>query len=244
MRDETEIILGEIFGANTGYTKADEEAVRTSPDYANMKAFARMLAEEPTEEETQRFVTANPHFLMGLYGWGDDSVLAFLTKPSIGQRFRADFAILQYGQGGCFIHLVELEPSTERLFTQKGLKAQRHNMALAQCADWAAWFHPNRFTFVRDILESVRRLPLFPDRSANGSFRCKEYESIESSWRGFSGFDDPIIDCTIVIGRWSQLSDEEKKRLLSQNRHDDKLAKVLTYEQLARSAFERPFRRF
>ena len=173
---------------------------------------------------------------------GDDSVLAFITKPPIGVSYRADFAILQYGQGGCCIHLIELEPSGERLFTKAGDRAKRHNGALTQCRNWTSWANMNKATFVKDTLESVRTLPLYPERAQNGSFRRRDFARIEAAWRGFGGYDDPFIQCTVVIGRWSQMTQKDRRNLIAQNRHDDKLAKVITYEQLARTAYERPFR--
>jgi hypothetical protein len=48
----------------------------------------------------------------------------------------------------------------------------------------------------------------------------------------------------VVIGRWSQMTERDRRNLIAQNRHDDKLAKVITYEQLARTAYERPFRNY
>jgi hypothetical protein len=244
MQKDTATILSEIFNADTGYARTDADVLQTCPNYADLVSFAELLSSDPREEVLQQFIEQHPQFLMGLYGWGDDSVLAFLTKPAIGVRFRADFGLLQCGQGGCCIHLVELEPSTERLFTQDGHRAHRHNSALTQCRDWNSWFHPNKATFVRDVLDIVRTLPLYPDRSPNGSFRRRDYGSIEAAWRGFSGFDDPFIQCTVVIGRWSQMTPDERRHLLTQNRHDDKLARVITYEQLARTAYERPFRNY
>jgi hypothetical protein len=238
----TNEVLAEIFSADTGYGQTDADVLASCPNYSKLAAFAAVLAVDPKEEALQQFIEAHPELLMGLFGWGDDSVLAFLTKPSVGTKFRADFGVLQYGQGGCCVHLVELEPSNEHLFTKSGNRAQRHNSALTQVRDWNAWIQPNKATFVRDLFETIRELPLFPELSLNGSFRRRDYDSIERSWRGFGGFEDPLIDCTIVIGRWSKMTHAERSHLLTQNRHDNKLARVITYEQLARSAFERPFR--
>ncbi len=244
MQNAHQKVLAEIFTADTGYARDDADVLQTCPNYVDLVAYAELLSTDPSEEALQQFIERCPQFLMGLYGWGDDSVLAFVTKPAIGVSFRADFALLQYGQGGCCIHFVELEPSAERLFTKAGHRAKRHNGAFTQCRDWMSWANMNKTTFVRDVLASVRELPLYPERSHNGSFRRREFAQIESAWRGFGGYDDPFIQCTIVIGRWSQMNEKDKRHLIAQNRHDDKLAKVITYEQLARTAYERPFRNF
>jgi hypothetical protein len=244
MHANTATVLSEIFSADTGYARNDSDTLQTTPTYTDLVEFASLIASKPREEELQQFVEQHPKFLMGLYGWGDDSVLAFLTKPAIGNLYKSDFGLLQYGQGGCCVHLVELEPSSEPLYTKAGHRAKRHNSALTQCRDWNSWVNPNKATFVRDLLNAVSKLPLFPDRSLNGSFRRRDYESIDALWRGFGGFEDPAIQCTIIIGRWSQMSSDERRHLITQNRHDDKLAKVITYEQLARTAYERPFRNY
>lgn len=243
MADDPEKVISEIFDADGGYSSLDHDVLITSLSYSKLREFALMLAESPPEERMQKFLKEDPRILMGLYGWGDDSVLAFLTKPPIGNSYRADFGVLQYGQGGCFVHLIEIEPCGERLFTKAGDRAKRHNGALTQVRDWKGWVESNKQTFVKDLMTSVRGLPRYPDRAENGSFRRQDYDLIERSWRGFGGFEYPVIDYTIVIGRWAKLSSKEKKDLILQNQYDDKLAKVITYDQLARMAFERPFRK-
>jgi hypothetical protein len=235
-------VLGEIFCAQTGYSSRDADVLATTPSFSVIRRLAALLAASPAEEALQVFIKTNPALLMGLYGWGDDSILAFLTKSNIGTRYRCDFCVLQYGQGGCSIHLVEIEPSKERLFTRAGARARRHNAAWTQVRMWTEWANANKDSFIRELLETVRQLPEFPKRAPNGSFRRRSYAELETLWRGFGGFDAPTIDGTIVIGRWSRMTTAERRHLLTQNQYDNKLARVITYDQLARSAYERPLR--
>ena len=105
-----------------------------------------------------------------------------------------------------------------------------------------SWISANRDTFVRDIMRKIEKLPDPPERASNGSFRRRSYKEIENVWKGFGGFEEPFIDCKIVIGRWSQLDADARKALIAQNKHDGALAETVTYEQLARSSFQRPLR--
>lgn len=242
MKESIEATLAGIFSADTGYSRTDTDVISTSPNYGDLRAFAEVLSTSSSEEDLQKYLTENPKFVMGMFGWGDESVLAFLTKPQIGTRYRADFAVLQMGQGGCDINLIELEPSSVQLYTQDGNRAMRHNGAWTQVRDWTAWIEANKSTFVREVMETVRNVPAFPERSENGSFRRRGFEEIEQAWRAFGGFEHPSISCTIVIGRWSNLTTEERRNLIVQNKYDGQLAQTITYDQLARSSFERPLR--
>jgi hypothetical protein len=178
--------------------------------------------------------------LFGLFGEGGDSDQAFLTKPPIGTRFCADFAILNTSQGGSLITLVELEPSGEGLFTQQGTPARRLQGALGQIQDWAQWINQHKRTFVRDTVDLAKEMPKFPEVAANSSFRLWDAEHVESSWRTFGGFEDASIAYAIIVGRWSKMSEEHRERLLFLNRQQGKLATIYTFDQVARRAYDRP----
>ena len=102
-------------------------------------------------------------------------------------------------------------------------------------------FRRNTKTFVEDIVESAVGLPVYPLKTHNGSFRTKPGEYIKEMWRGFSGYDDPGITYTIVMGRWSRLIASERRRLVAGNRHNSSLYLTYTFEQLMRRGIERPF---
>ncbi|MEL6744456.1 MAG: hypothetical protein AAFO68_03175, partial [Pseudomonadota bacterium] len=67
-----------------------------------------MIASEPPEEDLQKFLKLNPGFIAGLLGGPDNSDLAILFKPRIGNQHIADFALIQAHQGGAVVHLVEI----------------------------------------------------------------------------------------------------------------------------------------
>lgn len=242
MTQDPKQILIEIFETESRIARNAQDIVESSPLFQTLYEFAELLGGNPSEEQLQCFVEDNPRLLMGIFGWGDASILAFLTKPSIGTRFRADFCVLQCGQGGSRVHLIELEPSGEGLFTRSGDRARRHNGAWTQCRDWMAWINANKATFIRDLLETVRELPEYPERSENKSFRRQDFQSLKAAWDAFGGAEDPLIGCKVVIGRWAKMPAEDRRRLIAQNQYDNKLATVITYDQLARSAFERPYK--
>jgi len=238
--DATEEVIEQIFGRVCGWSSDELNIVKMCPGFPDIKALAELIKTEPAEERLQQFFEERPQFLLGLFGQGDDGDIAFLTKPPVGNDFRADFGILNVGQGGCSIRLVELERSSASLFTQSGTPAKTLQSAMGQVRDWHQWITANQQTFVRDTLERAKKLPLFPNKSDNNSFRLRSPESMEESWRHFGGYDDPMISYAIVAGRWGQMSEEHRKRLVFLNRHDGHLHKIHTYDQLARRAYDRP----
>ena len=245
MNDPVAEVLDSIFTAETGWLQplTRMDADRTAPVFEDVRAFAELLAIRPHEEEPlQQFLETHPKFITGMFGVGDDAVLAVLTKPPVGTRLFADFAVLAYGQGGCSIHLIEIETASEPLFTAAGVPAKRHNHAAGQIRDWHEWIHPNRISFMQDMMARVQSLPEPPSKAGNLSFRTRPVSSIQSSWRGFGGYEDPVISYHLIMGRWALLNAAHRKRLLQFNKHESKLFKLFTYDQLIRSALERPYR--
>jgi Domain of unknown function (DUF4263) len=234
-------ILDVVFSTAFVEPNAELVALEQSPTYGEVLDFAELIANEPSEEELQSFISSHPRLLMGIFGFSDDSILAVIAKPSIGGHFFADFGVLLFGQGGCTVALVELEPVNARIFTKRLSPASRYQQSIAQVQEWNDWIRRNIRTFVEDTVTGAMLLPLFPEKSHNGSFRTKPSQFIQEMWRGFGGFDDPYILNTIVIGRWSKLGNDERLRFLSNNRHNSKLYQTYTYEQIIRRGIERPY---
>ncbi len=240
MTESTRDVLDSIFSSDTGYSEIDRGALREAPTYGEVLDFAELLARSPSEEELQVSIRDHPRFLLSMDGFADDSVLALLTKPPIGTNYYADFALLRFGQGGCCVHLVELEPADASLFTKKLSPARRYQDAITQVTDWNQWIRLNVSTFVRDLIDRAKLLPKYPEQSPNGSFRTRDSSSLEDCWRGFGGFEQPFIKFSIVIGRWARLVESERKRLVTMNRND-RFFDTFTYDQLVRRGIERPF---
>ena len=236
-------ILAQIFNPSLGWTESDQEVLRICPSYTDVEALAKLLTSEPREEDLQQFLEAYPQFLTGLCGWGYDSPLAFLVKPSVGTAYKADFAVLSYGQGGCGIYLIEIKRSVEDLYTKSGEHAEKLREAVRQIEDRNMWLKRggNIQTFMTDMVDYAKLLPQYPERSANQSFRLRSSNGIEEAWKSFGGYDSPIINHIIVIGRWAKLPDCARKRLVYHNRDNCQLYRIFTYDHVARYGFDRPY---
>ena len=189
----------------------------------------------PKEELLQQYLEGNIGYSTGLFGSPDNSDLAVLFKPNVGIQFRADFCVLQAHQGGAVAHLVEIESCHERLFTNDGKPSRRLSGALAQLEDWRICIGANSSyhsgEFVRSAMET--RL-LSDDGQTTRGVRFVKAESLKRIWSAFGGMDEPFFTYTVLIGRWSCLSPNEKARIINRNRSGG--PKIYTYEQVARNA--------
>ena len=235
-------VMEQIFSQEVGWNREDRAFLENCPTFTNIQEIAALLASDCREEELQVFLENQPKFLLSLFGIGDDGNLAFLVKPPVGSTYKADFAIIEYGQGGCYIWLVELERANANLFTEKGTPARDLQNALGQITDWKQWISVNKTTFSRDTITYAKNLPMFPQRASNNSFRLRPAESMEGAWRGFHGYDRPKIKYIIIIGRWANLTPTQRERLIFLNSEDNTnpVATIYTYDQVARRAFDRP----
>lgn len=234
--------LNSSFGENDPWFDHPLNIGKMYPNVDSIKKFDELLKANPREEELQVFLEKYPDMLFGLVGMGDESDLAFLTKPSIGSRMRADFGLLSCGQGGCTIHLVEIEPVNVNLFDKKGGDSMHLKKPIIQVTDWMQWIQKNRDTFIRDTIDYAKALPMFPNKSKNNSFKLKESGHIHQLWEGFGGYDSPLITYTVIIGDLNDMSKEEIKRLTLNNSTDARFYKIYTYRQIARKANKRILR--
>ncbi len=243
MSETSAEIIAQIFHPSFGWPETEQEVLNICPSYTDVEALANLLKNEPREEELQQFLENHPQFLTGLCGWGYDLPLAFLVKPSVGNLYKADFAILAYGQGGCGIYLIEIKRSVEYLYTRTGEQAEKLREAVRQIVDRNMWLRKvsNAQTFISDILDCAKKLPLYPKRYKNQSFKLRSSIEIEEAWRSFGGYDSSIINHIIIIGRWAKLPEDHRKRLIAHNQYDSKLYRIYTYDQVARYGFHRPY---
>jgi Domain of unknown function (DUF4263) len=237
-------ILAQIFHPSLGWSESDQEVLSICPSYSDVEDLAQLLSNEQREEELQQFIENYPQFLTGLCGSGYDSPLAFVVKPSVGTLYKADFAVLTYGQGGgCEIYLIEIKRSTETLYIRSGEQAAKLREAVKQTEDRNIWLQKgsNTQTFVSDMLACAKALPQYPERSQNQSFRLRSSAGIEEAWRAFAGYDKTIINHILIIGRWAKLPESDRQRLISHNRHNSQLYSIFTYDEVARRGFDRPY---
>lgn len=241
MTEDRERVLAQLLSVGTSEDPTEYKKKILSPGYYALSAFASLLAKEHTEEDLQRFLANFPQFLMGSFGTRDDGDLALLYKPSVGTRFVADFGLLKYSQGGTGIVLVELEPSNVQLFTRAGTPARHLQHALGQLEDWRQWIKSNKDTFARDTVEAAKRAaPYSPEKHQPQSLRFKSSNNIQGLWDGFGGNDYLYLRYAIVIGRWANLSEEHRKRLIYYNQEHQNQQDIYTYDQIARKALVRP----
>lgn len=241
MTNDRERVLAQLLSLGTSEDPTEYKKEILSPGYYALSDFASLLAKDHTEEDLQRFLSAYPQFLMGSFGTRDDGDLALLYKPRVGIGFVADFGLLKYSQGGTGIVLVELELSNVPLFTQAGTPARHLQHALGQLEDWRQWIKLNKDTFVRDMVEAAKRAaPYSPEDHQPKSVRFKSSKNLQRLWDGFGGNDYVYVRYAIVIGRWANLSEEHRKRLIHYNQAHKNQQDVYTYDQIARKALVRP----
>lgn len=240
MDDKLEQTLREIFSEADHIQDIEPNLSVISASFDDVVALAYLLPDANKEEVLQQEIAKRPQLLIGSLGYAQSKDLAFLTKPLIGTQFKADFALLSSDQGGCDVHLIELETADVQLFTQNNTPAKRLQSALGQIADWDEWIQRNTATYIRDLIDHCKKLPQCPEKSENGSFRLVDAKRLENTWRGFGGFDHPTFWYTVVIGRWSQLSDKHRKRLIYLNKKNGVHQQIRTYEQIARRSYSRP----
>lgn len=241
-------ILEQIFDLSIGYEREpDDYVLRLCPTFEQVRELATLLSYDPGEEDLQQFLECYPQFLAAVCGGYGDLPLAFISKPRINEYF-ADFAVLSAGQGyGCTIHLVEIKKSSEKLYLSQpskcGEPSGRHREGRLQIENRDIWLNEgtNSNTFVSNFIKLVKTLPQYPSRSHNQSFQLGTAQSTDQIWRGFGGDNQVRINHLLIIGRWSQLTEQERIRLLQHNRRDNSLYQILTYDQLARIAFNKPY---
>ena len=231
-------VLQEIFSGTLDLDDLVAQRHTLFPDYEDLNALAEALTRDAQEEECQGVLRDHPRLVLGALGHGQSDDLAFLAKPAIGSFYVADFAVLSYDQGGCKVFLIEIECASDKLFTKAGTPARGLQQALGQVRDWDQWIRSNRRSCVQDLVRRASELPVYPHKAANGSFLTVSPASFEGIWRDYDGFDCPVIEYAVLIGRWSSLTKRERERLRYLNQHD--AARVWTYDQLARRAIMRP----
>lgn len=236
LSDDAEQVLADIFAIGAERSLAVGDRLRApTPGAPELFALCELLALEPREEDLQKFLEKNCGFLTGLLGGPDNSDLAVLFKPRIGTKFVADFCVLQAHQGGAVAHMVEIETSHEPLFTKKGNPASRLASALSQIEDWQIELEKNSSYYSRELVRMAQNVSSFDSFDENSrGFRFTTSEQVQQIWEAFGGADSCFFSFTAILGRWSQLKSDEKRRIMHRNQRGK--VKIHTFEQLARNA--------
>lgn len=234
-------ILNQIFNPHLfGDNNSFKESYKL-PSFFEIKTFAKLLADKSTEEAIQKFLDNHPHFLFRSVPTSGDSCLGLLIKPQIGLSYKADYAILSAGQGGCGITLIEIEKSSHSLFTKKLTPSKHFQSALGQIDDWNQWINSNSLFFSKSMLDLLKKSQYKPDKLNGKSFRYLSPNKIENAWNSFGGNEVVHVHSHIVIGRWGLLSAQERKRLIYiNNSKRANFKSIQTYDQMIRMAIEGP----
>lgn len=119
-----------------------------------MKNFETVI-ESSKEEDVQSYLSKNRQILLAAFGnhW---MVNECIPKFRFGNEYVSDFVIVTGQSFSYDITLVELEPPTERPFTQAGKFAKRLNDAIGQVNDWFAWIHDNEDYFRKSLSRAMK----------------------------------------------------------------------------------------
>ena len=162
------------------------------------------------EEEVQSFLKSHPQILLNTFGdrW---VVNDCLPKFKFGNEYVSDF-VLVTGQSGRYeVTLIELEPPTERPFTQTGSYGRRLNGAINQITDWLGWIHSNEHFFRTSLSNKMI------DRYGR--------DQVAQTGRLF-------IKSRVVIGRRSMMSDSDNRRRATLFDHHKGMLEVVPYDRL------------
>ncbi|GAA3974719.1 DUF4263 domain-containing protein [Mucilaginibacter dorajii] len=239
--NEIEQILDEIFNPEILDTAYSKQFDYVSPNLQELQEVAGLIANDGLEEDFQKFFNKHPNFLFRAIPSSGGRNIGYLVKPPICTFFTADYAILTIGQGGCGITLIELERPSDKLFTSKLTPAKKLQGAIGQIDDWNEWLQHNQKTFINTSLELVRRAKKHPEIDESGSFKMDSNSKIDKGWNAFGGFENCYISNLIIIGRWANLSEKERKRLLYYNsKAKSNNYQIRTYDQLIRQGWDGP----
>lgn len=241
-KKEIELVLNEIFDP---YILGDENKLpplSKAPTFKEIKELIELMIADRNEESFQSFLSRHSHFLFRLAPWTEESVLGMLTKLPISNFNFSDFAIFTVSQGGCRLTLIEIERPNDKLFTQKLTPAKKLQTAIGQIHDWDEWLKGNFTSFLNTAFRKLEECkPYSENKRITGSFINASMKELKNVWQGFGGNESCRIDYLIIIGRWSKLTDREKKRLLYLNQTKDGLnLRIRTYDNFIRKAIEGP----
>lgn len=241
-KKDIEQVLSEIFDPIILCNENPLSSLNKSPSYEEIVGLIKLIILDKSEESFQKYLSTHQHFLFRLAPSSEQSVLGLLLKLPISNFNFTDFAILTVSQGGCRISLIEIERPSDKLFTKKLTPAAKLQTALGQIHDWNEWLNINRQTFLNTTFKLLDESPKYSaEGNILGGFINGSIKEIRNVWSGFGGNDYCKFEYLIIIGRWSRLTDREKKRLVYLNQQNEGQAiRIRTYDNFIRKAIEGP----
>ncbi len=170
------------------------------------------ILDDSREETVQKYLEKNPSLLLAAFGnrW---VVNECIPKFKFGNEFISDFVIVTGQSFSYDITLIELEPPTERIFTQNGKYAKRLNDSIGQINDWLSWINDNMDYFKQSLAKKI-----------NNYYGASQINGLHTR-RLF-------VSSKIIIGRRSMLTDEDNKRRATIYAQTNKTLEILPYDRL------------
>ena len=124
-----------------------------------LSEFKTLIEAHTCEAEVQTFLEENPLLLTAFfYRYPEGDVV--ISQFPLGADFRADFAVLTFGHTeGLWLHLVELERPSLRLFTRADEFTAEANHAFQQLHDWASWCNAHKESLLHTLAPLVKCSP-------------------------------------------------------------------------------------
>lgn len=154
---------------------------------------------------------------------------ACVAEFEFGAEYRADFLLLRPDSPGWHAALVELEAPASRLYTSRGTPAKNLLAAKKQIQDWREWVRQNEPYFRQRLAAVISSASEVKKKAMQLHFRPSARHDIADMRNTL------LVDYVIMIGRSSQLSDEELRRRSMDLQHSD-IADIVTYDRLLRHA--------
>jgi len=161
-RERADMARRHVEGALSAYhhTRAKELEPYLAP-WSNITAnditaLRQVLKDAKVEEDSQKFLTANPSFLVQHLGGGHGRYV--IPKPRLGAELVPDFLIAEMSSIGLEWYGVELESPLAKMFTSSGQPRHLVTHAVQQIIEWRAWLGSN-LAYARS-LESEQGLGL------------------------------------------------------------------------------------
>lgn len=117
-----------------------------------MNYFFDLLNQNPKEQKVQRFLEENPSMICGADYVMDNAVI---SKLRLGADHATDFAYVNPQSGCTYLHLIEIEKPSKRIFKKNDEFTHGFYQAYQQVEDWLGWCSRNR-DGIREILEPLR----------------------------------------------------------------------------------------
>ncbi len=170
------------------------------------------ILDNSREEVVQKYFEQKPSILLAAFGdrW---NVNECIPKFKFGNEFVSDFVIVSGQSFSYNITLIELEPPTERIFTQAGKYGKRLNDSIGQLNDWLSWINDNMDYFKRSIAKKIK--------SGYGASQIVDLQTRRL-----------FVSTKIIIGRRSMLTEEDNKRRATILAQTNKTLEIIPFDRL------------